>query len=264
MSAIQSRSIALPSGSVRYLVTGSGPALVYLHPMGGLRWTRVLERLAATHTVYAPTLPGFDGTPLHAGVASGAALGGLTAAFIEAVVGPRADVYGHSFGGWVAMWLAAEHPARIDHLVLEAPGGLRPAEAPPPPADPAAFQRALWLRPENHLADLREPGADAGNPAMRTHYALPASIDEALAPKLGTIAHQTLLLGGTADIITPSASQRYIKSRLPNCYLIYVYDAAHGIAGDQPDRTGRVVESFLTRSEAFLVNWGTSRLQDRG
>ena len=43
-------------------VRGNGRALVYLHPAGGVRWTRALEILAHTHTIHMPTFPGFDGT----------------------------------------------------------------------------------------------------------------------------------------------------------------------------------------------------------
>lgn len=260
-------TIQLASGSIPFTVCGTGRPLLYLHPLGGLRWNRALDLLAATHTIYAPVMPGFDATPTHAGIDSGAALGRLAGEFIDRAMGLPArvpcDVMAHSFGGWVALWLAVERPERIDHLVVESPAGFRPADAPAPPADPAAFQQALWRHPDKHLPDTRPPGADAGNPLMRAHYSLPGTTDEALAARIADVRHETLILGGTDDRITPKESQRNLKARLQSAYLIYVYDAAHGIAVDQPERTHQVIESFLTRSGSFIVNWGTAAITSR-
>jgi len=51
-----------------------------------------------------------------------------------------------------------------------------------------------------------------------------------------------------------------LKSRLPRSYLVYVWDAAHAIEVDQPERMLSLVEGFLQRSEGFMVNWGTLAL----
>ena len=53
---------------------GSGRPLVYLHPAGGVRRTRVLEQLAETHAIHMPAFPGFDGTPAEPGLDSRRAL----------------------------------------------------------------------------------------------------------------------------------------------------------------------------------------------
>ena len=82
---------------------GAGRALVYLHPAGGVRWTRVLERLALARTLHVPTFPGFDGTPADASVSSRQGLGRLVGDYIEKNVGTACDVMGCSFGGAVAL-----------------------------------------------------------------------------------------------------------------------------------------------------------------
>jgi hypothetical protein len=38
---------------------------------------------------------------------------------------------------------------------------------------------------------------------------------------------------------------------------VYVWDAAHALESDQPERVLSSIAGFLTRSESFIVNWGT-------
>jgi hypothetical protein len=57
--------------------------------------------------------------------------------------------------------------------------------------------------------------------------------------------------------MVPKESVQLLKSRLPRSYLVYVWDAAHAIEVDQPERMLLLVEGFLQRSEGFMVNWGT-------
>jgi hypothetical protein len=45
---------------LQFQVAGSGPALIYLHPAGGLVWDDPLQRLSDRFTVFAPILPGTD------------------------------------------------------------------------------------------------------------------------------------------------------------------------------------------------------------
>ena len=44
--------------SVRFKVAGEGPPLVFFHPLPGLEWQSLLDRLAGSFTVYAPEHPG--------------------------------------------------------------------------------------------------------------------------------------------------------------------------------------------------------------
>lgn len=105
-----------------------------------------------------------------------------------------------------------------------------------------AIERAQWV---DHLvlecpAGLSHRGAGEGH-------------DCALADRVGEIAHATLILHGTGDRIVTAESMRLLKSRLKRAFLVYVWDAAHNIEVDQPERMAAVVESFLERSEAFVV-----------
>lgn len=79
--------------------------------------------------------------------------------------------------------------------------------------------------------------------------------DEALLARLGEIDALTLIVHGNADRSVPASSVQRLRARIRRSYLIYVHDATHDVEVDQPERFHRLVEGFLARAEAFVVNW---------
>ena len=41
---------------------------------------------------------------------------------------------------------------------------------------------------------------------------------------------------------------------MPNCHLVFVYDAGHAISTDRPEAFTEVVADFLERHEAFVIS----------
>ncbi len=251
----QARKVTLSTGELTYLVAGKGRPLLYLHPAGGVRWTRVLEGLAGSFALHVPVMPGFDGTPPHDSVRSMRGLANLAGEFIDKVIGGPSDVMGCSFGGCVALWLAAERPDCVDHLVLECPAVFRTKAS--PPADAEALKKLLFAHPEKLPPESKPAEQEAANRRMLPRYRAPDDADSELLVKVPSIDKLTLILHGTADRVIPKESVQLLKSRLPRSYLVYVWDAAHSIEVDQPERMLLLMESFLQRSEGFMVNWGT-------
>jgi pimeloyl-ACP methyl ester carboxylesterase len=237
---------------VKVETRGSGRPLVYLHPAGGVRWTAVLERLARTRALHAPTFPGFDGTETEAQVSSRQGLAHLVGDYIEKDIGTACDVLGCSFGGAVALWLALERPQLVDHLVLECPAGLQTID-PALRRNPHAFYKALFAHPEKIAYEKKPEDIEARNRGMLAHYGAEDGKDVALLENISRVSATTLILHGTEDRIIEAETMRLLKRRLQRAFLVYVWDAAHGIEVDQPERMSAVVESFLERSEAFVV-----------
>ena len=234
-------------------VRGTGRPLVYLHPAGGVRWTRVLEKLAETHAVHMPTFPGFDGTAVQPGIASRQSLGCLVGDYIQKEIGKPCDVMGCSFGGAAALWLAIERPQCVDHLVLECTAGLQTIDE-ALRKDPQAFRKALFAHPEKINFAKKPEDVEAGNRRMLSHYGAEDGSDPDLMKRVGEIQQATLILHGTEDRIIGAESMRLLKSRLRRAFLVYVWDAAHNIEVDQPERMLALVQSFLERSDSFMVN----------
>jgi len=230
-------------------IRGEGRPILYLHPAGGVRWTPFLEALSKTHAVHMPTLPGFDGSAVDPSLRTRRALAQALAETIKTPI----DVIGCSFGGAVALWLATERPDLVDHLVLECPAGLQTID-PALRKDPQAFRKALFAHPEKWTQPAKSPEVEAQNRSMLGHYGAEDGLDPDLLNALERVRHTTLILHGTEDRIVLKESMQLLKSRLPRAFLVYVWDAAHNIEVDQPGRMLKLVQSFLERSDAFMVN----------
>lgn len=254
MSGFSEQQIELSTGPIRYLKGGTGPALLHLHSAAGPRLSPAIERLASKHTIFMPTAPGFNGTPAHANVTTMAGLAGVTAEFIRKAVGKSCDVMAESFGGWIALWLAAKHPDLVEQLVLEAPAGMRTKGVGGLPPDPAERDRKLYAVPERAPKEPRYEQVLPGNFKAVQGYTGGETLDAELVKALPQIKARTLLLFGTKEEVTPVEDVgRRLKAGIPHSHLSYIYGAAHAVEFDQPERVARLVGAFLERGEAFLV-----------
>jgi pimeloyl-ACP methyl ester carboxylesterase len=111
--------------------SGSGPALVLLHPLGGDRhvWAPVAHVLSAHRDVIAVDLPGFGDSAPCDGEPTPRALGEAIDAGIRALGITEYDVAGNSLGGWVALELGLAERARS--VTAIAPAGLWSRALPP-------------------------------------------------------------------------------------------------------------------------------------
>jgi pimeloyl-ACP methyl ester carboxylesterase len=254
---VRRSEIKLATGTVSYAEFGEGRPLLYLHAAGGPQISPFLEKLAATHHIYAPTAPGFEGTPTHDKVMTVRDVAELCGEFAAKVIKEPCDVMGHSFGGWTALWLAVNHPDAVGQLVLEAPGGLRIGMKPvPPPADATEMRRRLYLYPDKAKGMFKTPEVAAANMQAFGRYSGGVLVDEDLLAQLAEIKARTLIILATKDEMIPAKTGHVLKEKIPLSHLTYVFDAAHGIESDQPERMLRLVSAFLERGEAFIVNFG--------
>lgn len=122
-SVAEAGSVTLKSGvALHYDVTGpaDAPPLVLLHGLGDTKrsWSLVLPELAKAHRVYTPDLRGHGSTSAPVCCYSLADLSYDVVAFMDAMKLSRASVVGHSLGSFVAQRVAADHPQRVQKLVL--------------------------------------------------------------------------------------------------------------------------------------------------
>jgi len=125
--AVEDRRLQVAGIPTAVLEGGDGPPVVLLHgPVAnGLHWRRVIPALTPRRRVVAPDLPGQGETGQTTGGTREEVLEWLDALVEETCDGP-ATVVGVTLGGAVAAWYAAEHPERVDGLVLVDALGLAP------------------------------------------------------------------------------------------------------------------------------------------
>jgi pimeloyl-ACP methyl ester carboxylesterase len=239
---------------IRYREAGDGMPLVHLHGAGGLRLTPAHDLLAQHYRVIAFEMPGFGVSPANERSRTMPEYALTMVAAADALGLDRFDLWGTSFGGKVALWLAAQQPERIRALVLEAPAAIRPEGAGPPSGTPEEMARLLYGHPER-LAEIPrpDPAVQAKTRPLVMRLMAPAR-DPALDAKMRELATPTLVLFGTLDHVIPSEMGRIYKELMPNCQFALVYDAGHVIAAERPEAFVEVVADFLERHEAFVIS----------
>jgi pimeloyl-ACP methyl ester carboxylesterase len=189
----------------------------------------------------------------------------------------RAHIEGESLGGWVAMWLALEHPERVDRIVLNTTAGVRFAEASVherphegrellrtrsldainDPTPETIRKRLEWLmatpdRVTDELVDIRlKIYTDReAQPALRTVFE--NSFGFGTGPsrqipeeRLAEIKAPTLVFWTEKNPGTGPDVGRKIASLIPNGEFYCMDDAAHWPQWEHPEEHDRVVTSFL-------------------
>jgi pimeloyl-ACP methyl ester carboxylesterase len=261
---VREERVRVWQGEVETQVTvgGSGPPLLYLHGPWGLGADGdFLERLAATHTVYAPCHPGTGrGDPdaiyhfqtwLDLVVYYGELLDRL---------GLRAPaLVGHSFGGMVACELAAAAPERASKLVLLAPLGLWREDLPvknwmivPEEERRAALFAAPQGEPAERFFRLPEERAARVEAQARVTWSQGCTAkffwpipDRGLRKHLHRIAAPTLLIWGHQDGVAPAGYAQEFARRLAHARVELLDGAGHLPHLEQPEAVARLVRGFL-------------------
>ena len=239
---------------IRYLTGGDGPALVHLHGAGGLRLTPGHDLLSRQFRVIAFEMPGFGHSPENSRTRNMPELAATMGEAVEKLGIGSFNLMGTSFGGKTALWLALQQTKRVLALVLEAPAAIRPEGAEPPSGSPEEMARRLYAHPER-LSPISppDPAVQAKTRALVARLRGP-NRDADLERQLPGLATPTLVLFGTVDrVISPDMGHIY-KELMPNCHLVFVYDAGHAISTDRPEAFTEVVADFFERHEAFVIS----------
>ena len=117
--------VTVDSLKIRYLVAGTGPAIILVHGLGEFleSWLSNITTLSEYFTVYAIDLPGHglseESTNNHT-INSNAK---FIINFMSTMGISHASLVGHSMGGPICISLAVDFPGEVDNLVLVDSGG---------------------------------------------------------------------------------------------------------------------------------------------
>ncbi|MEW6583773.1 MAG: alpha/beta fold hydrolase, partial [Actinomycetota bacterium] len=209
--------------------------------------------------VLAPEFPGFGGAPPEeaptiAGVAD------RVAAQIAATAAGRAVVCGLSMGGYVALAVAARHPARVARLVLAS------TRADADDAAARAGRDAAIARVRGgDLAGWRDEfvprvlAADAPDGVLRAVRDIaarqtPGAVAAALAAlrdrpdrrgDLAAVRVPALAVWGDRDRVTPREAMEAIAAGIPDARLAVIPGAGHMTAIERPEEFAEAIGPLL-------------------
>jgi pimeloyl-ACP methyl ester carboxylesterase len=240
---------------IRYVESGQGRPVVWLHGAGGLHLKNGHHLLAATHRVIGIEMPGFGNSAINARHQTSREMAATLAQAIATLGLDQYVLWGTSFGGRIAVWLALETPQAVEKIVLEAPIAILPEGHQPPRAStPEEFVKRFYAHPER-MTPTAPPDPALVQKQMDLVMRLigRAARDAELERRMPEIETPTLVLIGTRDgVVAPEFGREYMRL-LPNCNFMLVYDAAHEIASDRPEAFVETIWDFLKRGDAFVV-----------
>ncbi len=230
----------------------------------------MIAELSDQVTAFAIDRPGWDGQSRPQDLAGNAR---AALAFLDARGIERATIVGHSLGGAVAAWLAAEAPERVNALVLAAPAANRASLEwfdrwlTFPVAGPLTTAASLtglglalsvapvrgWLAREAQLdaAYLRAAGRSLLTGWARHAFAVEqqALVHELsrLEERLAAIRAPTWVVTGAADRVVPVSAPRALVRQIPGARLVVLEGAGHLL----PQRHARRLSATI-RSAAGL------------
>lgn len=238
------------------MVWGEGRPVVLLHGWGSSAesLSPVAKALEDRFRVYALDLPGFGWTPSAATTWGTWEYASYVEAFMDRVGIPAADLIGHSFGGRIALVLAAQRSDRVRRLVLVASAGIRPRRGLLHRVKVGAvklakrlFSLPVWGRAgERVIAELygRIGSRDYRN-AGSMRATLVKVVAEDLRGILSAIRAPTLIIWGDRDQEVPLSSMQIMARGIQGSQLEVFEGAGHFPFIDSPDRFSRVVRGFL-------------------
>lgn len=255
--------------TTNYLHAGSGEPVVLLHGSGPgvtayANWRLTIPALAQEVAVFAPDLVGFGFTERPDGVEySMETWVGQVVGLLDALGLERVALVGNSFGGALALRVAARHPDRVSRLVLmgsvgvpfEITDGLDRVWGYEPSFEAMrdllgifAYSRALVT---DELAQVRyeasiQPGFQesfsAMFPAPRQRW-----VDAMVTPddEIARLPQPTLVVHGRDDKVIPLANALHLLDVVPDVRLHVFGRCGHWTQIEHADAFNRLVLDFV-------------------
>jgi pimeloyl-ACP methyl ester carboxylesterase len=263
------------AGAVNVIELGEGPALLFIHGLGGCwhNWLEQLPAFASTHRVLAFDLPGFGDSPMPAESVSIELYVRTASELLEQLDLQTADVVGNSMGGLIAAELALSGPARVERLALVSPAGIpleqRKAQLPAlrrfyplvrtsgawlgAHAEQVASRARVrqWLLATVTAHPERIPPALAAEQlrGMGKRGLWPAFEDllaHSIAERLGDLSAPTLIVWGERDHVLPVRHADIFAASIPHARQVIYPDTGHVAMLERPEEFNALLAEFLS------------------
>ena len=265
--------IQIDSKQIRYIDSGSGTPLVFIHGFGSsiFSWRKNLDVISKHHRVCAPDLPGFgySDKPLEADYSIDA-YADFIIQFMDRLQIEQAVLVGHSLGGGIALLACLKYPSRVKALILldaeaypiEPPLMLKVAQL---PVIRSVIHRAIgeWvvrislersyynhdLITDDLVAEYYRPFlTENGRPAaIKVLQAMDFEELRKLPRRYRNIRKKTLILWGKEDRISRIHLAHKLREDLRYSRLIIIPESGHLVSEEKPEAVNRAILNFTGR-----------------
>lgn len=263
--------VTLPNGArMSARRAGSGPVLVQVHGIGTghHNFDLLTPHLANHFSVHDVDLPGYGRSTDVDGLRTIERLADSVAEFVDTLGTAPVHVHGTSFGGLVAMALAADHPELVDRLVLTCSfarldnamramqrswqsAAMISGEMLAEVTTVQGFSRGFWDRPDAPDVQAAFVAAMASSSPDDFLRDLPlmAAID--FSDTATRVVQPTLLLGASEDQMTPvetapsGIGMTGLAQLIPNASLEVLDGCGHFISIERAVETADSITRFL-------------------
>jgi non-heme chloroperoxidase len=248
--------------SLHYRVIGEGPrtvVLVHGWMVSGAVWDSMVERMDLTGLRLV--IPDGRGTGQSGKPTGGYTLQGLAQdvlAVADAAGAKRFTVVGHSMGGQLAQWVAAQEPSRVEALMLLNPV---PAAGLPLPPDAAGLFRTSAGNREKQttiinlsckslgtdvLETMLKDAANTSAPAIENIF--DAWTKGGFADKLSAITAPTLVVATDDAFLPPAFLRDAVVNPIRRARLAYLPGPGHYPQVERPVEAAAMLTAFLAGS----------------
>jgi pimeloyl-ACP methyl ester carboxylesterase len=228
-----------------YEIRGTGKPLVYIHPFVGHASVNTFPLLTKTHRLIAFDRQGHGRTEDIDRPFSFEQDADDAAALMQYLEIPRADVFGESFGGIIAMLLALRHPELVERVAIYGSALAKIQDV----TDPQALAELMSLTPDHHSVQFQRENYAQVAPHPERWPALFAKRpvwNGLTEEQLRSIAAPVLIMGGDHDVLGPRLEHLIEMLRIiPNAQLAVVPSAGHFVFNDQPEKVAPILTRFF-------------------
>jgi pimeloyl-ACP methyl ester carboxylesterase len=265
-SIFKRQAVSAGGFELSYLVGGDEDTMdpvLFLHGLGGAgKWEACHMALGTAALTYLPQLPGWREGQAPDSLPSVKDYARLTVDLMDALELERVTLVGHSIGGWIALWVAALEPTRVNRMILSDALGLDVPSAPAPSLadlDEESFAKAVFAK--LGLIATAQPdgfGAEWENVRRGPEFERQwkgrglvagltesGSADAELTGMLPSIQADTLLVWGRQDGLSPLEHGEALRAALPNSRLDLIDGCGHLPMAEKPETFNRMVRDFL-------------------
>ncbi|HEY9735813.1 MAG TPA: alpha/beta hydrolase [Trichocoleus sp.] len=254
---LTSHQVNLPQFSIFYQKGGtqsSETPILFLHGWGISTepYQEILELLAEHHAVLAPDLPSFARSSYSGLIPDYEGYAEFLHSFLKALNIEQVHVAGHSFGGGLAITMAALYPQRVRSIMLIGGTGVPTVSLPEIALRRAAEMTLQTFLPRLDLKFIHIPRVFTHNLLFNTGNVLQVlllSLYGDLRRLLPKVQAPALLLWSDKDLTIPLDRAQEMAAMLPHATLKTVEEGCHEWGLWYADKLTKMLLDFVAEAD---------------